>query len=108
MPIYREPDREYPLVLQSDKDKTPRPTFYALTQSMRGQIKIAETLDALYGEDIRTPELFKRTIDCLKEYIVRTENMPGFEFENLTYSEARELLQSVMFNTRIDHDEKKD
>lgn len=108
MPIYLEPDREFPIVLKADRDKQPRPTFYALTQSMRGQIRIAETLDALYGEEIKTAELFQRTIDCLKEYIVRTENMPNFEFDDLTYSEARELLQAVMYNTKIDHDEKKD
>ena len=47
MPLFLEPGQKYPIVLDSDADKPKesQPTFYAKSQSMRGQQKIGEVLD---------------------------------------------------------------
>ena len=107
MPLYLEPDLLFPVVLDSDKDKIPCPTFWAQSQSMRGQAKTAAVLDAWNGQ-IDASELFARTIEELKRVVVKCENMPAFEWDLLTYSEARELLRKVMFNQHLDTQEKKD
>ena len=47
MPLFLEPDQKYPIVLDSDADKPQesQPTFYARSQSMRGQQRIGQVLD---------------------------------------------------------------
>lgn len=116
MPIALEPGQKYPIVLDSDKDKPKesQPTFFAKSQSMRGQQKIGEVLDMwTQQENLTIPELFNATIDVLGGVVVGWSNMSGIEFsvdalrDVLTYSEARELLRKVMYNQHITTDEKK-
>lgn len=112
MPIFLEPGREFPVVLEGDKDKTPTPTFYARSLSMRKQQEVADALDAWLGE-IDSKELFQRTVNVLLSVFTRIENMPGelsaeWLMDSLTYTEARELLRTVLFNNHLDHDAKKD
>ena len=72
MPIFLEPDQRFPVVLTSDKDKPEgtRPTFFARSQSMRGQQRIADALDSLHGENITTQGLFSAVCDVLHNVIV--------------------------------------
>lgn len=107
MPIYLEPGHTFPVCLDADESKSPRPTFYVLTQSMRGQRQIADVLDKLEEESVTTSELFDATIAQLERVIARTDHMPGFTADSLSYSEARELLRKVMYNQQLDHDSKK-
>lgn len=112
MPIFLEPNQKYPVVLDADKGKTPTPTFYARSQSMRGQQRIAECLDRLQDESVTAAELFDETIAVLGQVLVGWSNM-GRDFdagtlgELLTYNEARELLRKVMYNQHLDSEEKK-
>lgn len=116
MPLFLEPDQKYPIVLDTDADKpkASQPTFYAKSQSMRGQQKIGEVLDLWTDNpDLSIAELFNQTVDVLAGVIVSWKNMGDIDFSGealrdiLTYQEARELLRKVMYNQHITTDEKK-
>lgn len=112
MPVFLEPNREFPVVLESDKDRTPTPTFYARSLSMRLQQEVAEALDLWFTDGVDTKALFAKTVEVFLKVFTRIENMQG-ELSadwlyNLTYSEARELLRTVLHNNHLDHNAKKD
>lgn len=116
MPIFLEPNQKFPVVLESDKDKPAevRPTFYAASQTMRGQERVAEVLDMLSPDmDISTKELFDATCEVLGNVIVGWKNMGGMDYapeklrDVLSYHEARELLRLVAYNQHVNHEEKK-
>lgn len=112
MPIFLEPDQKYPVVLDSDKDKEPKPTFLAKSQSMRGQQRVADCLDKWNDDGITAGDLFDATVQTLGEVLVGWKNM-GQEYsvdalrDVLTYGEARELLRKVMHNQHLDLESKK-
>lgn len=116
MPLFLEPGQKYPIVLDIDADKPEaiRPTFFAKSQSMRGQQKIGEVLDMWNDNpNLTLKELFETTIEVLRVVVVGWKNMGGMEFDIeelqniLTYYEARELLRKVMYNQHITAVEKK-
>lgn len=114
MPIFLEPDQRFAVVLDSDKDKSPQPTFWAKSQSMRGQQSVADTLDLLSTETALTAgELFEKTVGKLADVFVDWSNMGDRKYgsdelyEVLTYQEARELLSKVMYNQHVTTEEKK-
>ena len=116
MPISLEPGQQYPIVLDSDKDKPAdsRPTFFAKSQSMRGQQSIGTVLDLwTNNEDLTIAALFDETCKVLAGVVVGWKHMSGMEFtpdalrDVLTYAEAREVLRKVMYNQHITQDEKK-
>ena len=116
MPLFLEPGQKYPIVLDidADKPKATQPTFYARSQSMRGQQKIADVLDQCTDNpDISIKDLFSATVDVLTGVVISWSNMGGSEFsaealhDVLSYQEARELLRKVMYNQHITADEKK-
>ena len=115
MPVCLEPNQKFFVVLECDKDKTPRPTFWVKSQSMRGQLQVLDLLGQLNTETTLTAsQLFETTIAKLKEVVIGWENM-GRDFspeafeEILTYHEARELLRKVAYNLHYaDPDEKKE
>ena len=114
MPVFLEPDQKFPIVLERDKDKPAesRPTFFAKSQSMRGQRRVADTLDRLREKDVSTKQLFDEIVETLGAVLVGWSNM-GIPYakesiENvIDYFEARELLQLVMFNQHVTSEEKK-
>ncbi len=116
MPLFLEPGQQYPIVLDCDANKPveTRPTFFAKSQSMRGQQKIGQVLDLWTDKpEITIQELFDQTIQVLDGVVVGWKNMGDIAFSNdalrdvLAYSEAREILRKVMFNQHITADEKK-
>lgn len=116
MPLFLEPGQKFPIVLDcdSEKPKAEQPTFFARSQSMRGQQKIGEVLDMWTANpDLTLKELFDATIDVLSGVVIGWHNMGGIEFTHdglrdvLNYSEARELLRKVMYNQHITAEEKK-
>jgi hypothetical protein len=116
MPLCLEPNQQFPVVLDCDAEKPQdvRPTFFAKSQSMRGQQKIGEVLDLWTNNDALTiTELFDSTIDVLRGVVVGWKNMGANEFSHdalrdvLTYTEAREMLRKVMYNQHITAEEKK-
>ena len=116
MPLFLEPDQKYPIVLDSDQAKPPesQPTFFAKSQSMRGQERVGKVLDLWTDTpDITIAELFESTVGLLGEILVGWKNMGDLVFSVdevrnvLTYTEARELLRKVMYNQHITALEKK-
>jgi hypothetical protein len=115
MPLFLEPGQKYPIVLDADTDKPveSQPTFFAKSQSMRGQQKIGEVLDMWGESNLTLKDLFDATVEVLDGVVVGWKNMGGLEFSSeemrniLNYSEARELLRKVMYNQHISTDEKK-
>jgi hypothetical protein len=115
MPLFLEPGQKYPIVLDCDADKPAesRPTFYAKSQSMRGQQRVGEVLDMWTNNaELTVKELFDETVAVLGEVLVGWKHMDR-EYsvdalrDVLMYQEARELLRKVMFNQHITADEKK-
>lgn len=116
MPLFLEPDQKYPIVLDSDADKPKesQPTFYARSQSMRGQQKIGQVLDLWTDNvDLTVEALFDATVKVLEDVVIGWRNMGDKQIgkdslrDFLTYQEARELLRKVMYNQHITTDEKK-
>lgn len=116
MPIFLEPDQKFPIVLDCDKDKPldVRPTFFAKSQSMRGQRRIATVLDRFTTDkDVTPDQLFDDAVDALFSVLVGWKNMNGIEYSRealldvLAYSEARELLRLVSYNQHVTIEEKK-
>jgi hypothetical protein len=116
MPLALEPGQQYPIVLDTDKDKPAesRPTFFARSQSMRGQQSIGTVLELwTKDDDVSIADLFDETCKVLSTVVVGWKHMNGMEFtpdalrDVLTYSEARELLRKAMYNQHITQDEKK-
>jgi len=115
MPLSLEPGQGYPIVLDLDTSKPAevQPTFFAKSQSMRGQQIVGETLDLWSAKDVTVTDLFTKTCDILSTVLIGWKNMSGIEFSRdaladlLTYGEARELLRKVMYNQHITAEEKK-
>jgi len=116
MPLFLEPDQSFPIVLDCDKDKPAetRPTFYAKSQSMRGQRKISEAMDKVFDETIKLSDMFSTVLAELEEVLVGWSNMGSYAFCResmeivLNYQEARELLRKVLSNQHVKAEEKKD
>jgi hypothetical protein len=114
MPVFLEPDQKFPIVLERDKDKPAesRPTFFAKSQSMRGQRRVADTIDRLTEKDISNKELFDDIVETLGMVLVGWQHM-GRPYAKeaiedvVDYFEARELLRLVMFNQHVTAEEKK-
>lgn len=115
MPVFLEPDQKFPIVLASDKDKPAdsRPTFFAKSQSMRGQRRIAVVLDRLTEDkEVTTDQLFDDAVEALATVLTGWQNM-GQPYSKealedvLSYSEARELLRLVSYNQHVTLEEKK-
>jgi hypothetical protein len=111
MPISLEPDKRFPIVLDCDIDKPEesRPTFYALSKSMRDHEDLAVRYDA---DHATVPEFFDAVCEILKDCIVDVKNMGKpigeIDFRSLlTVAEARELIRKVMHNSHLTTEEKK-
>lgn len=116
MPVFLEPGQKFPIVLESDESKPAeiRPTFFAKSQSMRGQEQVLAVLDRLTGDDDVTPkQLFDDVCETLGKVLVGWSNMSGIEYtpeairDVLSYTEARELLRKVAYNSHVQPEEKK-
>lgn len=115
MPVFLEPDQKFPIVLACDKDKPVdvRPTFFAKSQSMRGQRRIAVVLDRITEDkEVTTDQLFDDAINALATVLTGWQSM-GQSYSKealedvLSYSEARELLRLVSYNQHVNLEEKK-
>ncbi len=116
MPLFLEPDQRFPIVLDSDKDKPieSRPTFFAKSQSMRGQRKLASVLERMTEDkDVTAGQLFDDALDVLASVLVGWENMGDHVFSRegledvLNYSESRQLMRLVSYNQHVNPEEKK-
>lgn len=116
MPVFLEPGQSFPVVLESDKEKPIelRPTFFAKSQAMRGQQKIATTLDRYTTDkEVTAEQLFDDVVTTLGEVLTGWKNMNDIPYsvdalrDVLSYTEARELLRKVAYNQHVTLDEKK-
>jgi hypothetical protein len=112
MPLFLEPNQEFPVVLDCDKDKPAdsRPTFLCKSQSGRGMIRIAEFLDAERTEGIA--DTLGKFAEEILEHCVGWKHIPyDFNAESivqvLSYFEMRELLRKIMLNQHVTPEEKK-
>ena len=115
MPSQLEPDLPFEICLDIDKSKPSesRPKFIVKSQSMRGQRRLIKTLDMILESGVSTDTLFNETVSALSDVLIGWQNMNEIEYspekieDVLAYSEARELLRKVVFNSRVSDDEKK-
>lgn len=113
MPILCDPQSTFTVSLKSDEGRTPLPSFIVRCQSMRGQMRICAVIDKLADGDTNTADLFAETIEVLDDIVVDWKNMPedyakGKLVDYLNYSEARELLRTVLYASQLGPNEKKD
>jgi hypothetical protein len=115
MPVFLEPDQKFPIVLACDKDKPAesRPTFFAKSQPVRGQRRIANVLDRLtQDKEVTSDQLFDDAIEELGRVLTGWQNM-GQPYSKealedvLNYQECRELLRLVSYNQHVTLEEKK-
>lgn len=117
MPALLEPNKQFPIVLESDRSKpvAEQPTFYALSKSMRESEKLDAEFDAIFENPGDTPEMHRRICEMLHTYIVGWKNMGDWAFPSsadgwrglLLFHEAVELLRKVMRNQAVQAEEKK-
>jgi hypothetical protein len=111
MPRALEPGVKIPVVLDYDKGKTPEPTFYIRSFSMRENREVAEMVDAIQDSE-NASDLHNRVTAVLEKVIVDWANM-GRPFdiatiENvLTFAESQELIAKVLQAQALDVDDKK-
>jgi hypothetical protein len=113
MPVALEPDREFWVSLESDKDRPDdvRPAFCCRAQSMRGQLRISETIDKL-KDSPSTAALFGTLSEALSGVVTGWRNMPveyspDAWLDVLQAAEAIELLYKVMDAGKVDPEQKK-
>lgn len=119
MPIALEPGRRFPVVLERDKSKSPTPTFFAKSLSMREQQQLADVIDGIEGQERTSRQLFKEHIEALQSVLVDwshmldevTGEMIQFDVSRinglLDLNEARQLLRKVLLNGHVSLEEKK-
>ena len=112
MPLFLEPNQEFPVVLDCDKDKPAesRPTFLCKSQSSRGLIRISNFLDEDRKEGVE--EIVHLFAEEIMEHCTGWRNIPyDFNKESLVqilhYFEMRELLRKIMLNQHVTPEEKK-
>lgn len=114
MPLCLEPNQRFPIVLDIDADKPldTRPTFFAVSLSMREQTKLSAGMDAALSHS-STEAIFDATCELLNSYLVGWSNMGPHAFgtadvrDFLTHTEARELLRKILGNSHVSLEEKK-
>lgn len=113
MPVCLEPDRSFPVVLDSDMDKPTetRPTFSVRGLSMREQQKLGDALNASM-ELTTTESIFNATCELLGKYVIGWANMGPHVYpcdmqEFLNHQEARELLRKILHGSYVHPEEKK-
>lgn len=115
MPKFLEPDQRFPIVLEGDKDKANPPTFFAKSQSMRGQMQLNAKFDELidHNKHQSTEELFAEVVATLATVVIGWQNMGDIPFsvdafyDVLDSTEAFELLRKVQYNQHVDLEAKK-
>ena len=119
MPIALEPGKRWPIVLESDKEMIPAPTFFARALSMREQQRVADVIDGAKEKSKSNREVFNEHIECLKTVIIgwsdmldaNTGEMMQFNLDRLDtivdFHESRELLSKVLINGHVSTEEKK-
>jgi hypothetical protein len=111
MPLALDPSKTFDVVLASDLDKDPQPTFRFRYANGREWIAIAETADALQQQRSGADAL-RKIYDILRMPLVGWENMGGVAFKPedldliLNPGEAQELLEKIMANIRPSDAEK--
>jgi hypothetical protein len=113
MPLFLEPDQQFPIVLDCDKDKPAesQPTFLCKSQSMRGMMRLSEFMDADRSRQ-PFPQIVEDHVTELMSHCVGWRNVP-VEFsreaiiDTLNYFELRELLRKIMLNQHVQIEEKK-
>jgi hypothetical protein len=115
MPIALDPEQRFPLVLDCDKNKPTdsRPTFFVKALSMREQVRLSASIDAIF-EDAKSSEVIcDRTVDVFSQYVVGWSHMGPHQFGSadirdfLTQQEAMEILRKIMSNNHLTQEEKK-
>ena len=103
------PGLRAPIVLESDKDQVPAPTFFARALTMDEQLEVGGVLDRLIEDpDVTTAQLHADACAMLEKVIDSWEHMQEpFAFKLLSYFEARELLRRVAYSQGLDFIEKK-
>lgn len=106
MPIALEPGGRWPVVLESDKDKEPKPTFYFKAPSVRDARNVARLSEVAEFEN--ADKWFDAMVAAIKKQLVGWENMGPFDYdvdkveELLTIEEAKELVQAMLSVGRVD------
>jgi len=101
MPISLEPGNRFPVVLDCDADKPAesRPTFYVLSQTMRGHQSILEAIDYRHKPEVTVEQVFNCACDKLNEVIVGWSNMGEFVFGRAKFREM--FVENLVNNNPV-------
>ena len=119
MPIALDPKQTFPIWLESDADKAPRPEFHfhALTISDRQRVhRLPESIKT--DESLTADEIVEQSIGLFTDLCTGWSNMIDRKGKPIPYTpeniasvllheELWELLFSAAANSHLNHDEKK-
>ena len=112
MPRLLDPDSNFDAVLESDKERTPTPTFTFKALSKKRFVHIVdayESLEDIDGDVDKVNAIF----DFVREGLIGWRNMGGKEFDPaalddlLTIGEGVELLEYMLAGQQLAGDEAK-
>ena len=111
MPRSIDPDARVDIVLTTDKDKSPKPTFQFKTITVKEEEKLGRIYDAATGDEEN--ELSNRVKEYLEPLLLGWSNMGEFEFgkhslqDVVCFAEAMDLAGQLLESGRLSIDEKK-
>lgn len=118
MPILLSPRSKFPVILDSDRDAEPKPTFWFRAVDCQKWSEIADAFDTARIAELRGSDVMRDIVKTLSENLVGWDNMVHptdgpipFDTakvgELVTITEAWELLEKLQAGNRLNHDEKK-
>lgn len=111
MPRSTDPDARVDIVLTTDQDKTPKPTFHFKTITVAEEEKLGKIYDAAIGDTEN--ELSNRVKEFLEPLLLGWSNMGKFEFGKdplrsvVCFAEAMDLAGQLLESGRLSIEEKK-
>lgn len=114
MPIALDPKQTFPLWLESDADKSPRPEFQFKALTIRDRRKPFELSDSFRSNEAITAEQIEtQSIELFMSLCTGWSNMGSHKYsaesikDVLTHGELWELLFAAANNSHVSHEEKK-
>ena len=119
MPLALDPSQTFPIWLDSDADKKPRPEFHFRALTIRDRQRVRESTEQIKtNESITADEIETQSVDLFLDFCSGWSNMIGRDGEPIKFSrdnvkavlinqELWELIHQAVLNSHVNHEEKK-
>ena len=119
MPLALDPSQTFPIWLDSDADKKPRPEFHFRALTIRDRQRVHSLPEQFKANDsITADEIVDQSMDLFSDLCSGWSNMIGRDgqpivfsrdsvLDVLTHQELWELMNQAAYNSHVSHAEKK-